>query len=516
MVLRHSLGRPLPGRHPSGSSGLRSWLVVLIATTLALTLAACGSRIDPNTVASVNGQPVAGSGAAAPGADGLADGTLPDDTLADDGALDPGAPGDVGGADPGAGAGAGDSGDAASGGGGGQGSGGSGGGAPAAGGGKAASCDGFKNGPGITDDKITIANVSDISGPVPGLFESTQDAVRAYIAFFNSTSDICGRKLALETYDSRTDAGADQQGYVAACSKAFAAVGSMSAFDSGGAATAQNCGLPDLRSAMVTKVRGDCTTCYSAQGVNARQFENAVPDFILKNYGDAGKNAALLYLNAGAAAENAKTQRDAMTKRGMVFKYFQPIDVAEFNYAPYVQQLKDKGIKYVQFIGAYAQAVRLAQAMAQQSFKPTVYMLDPAAYDKKYVTTGGSAVEGTVLFMNFVPFEEASTNKEMQTYLQWLRQVKPGADPDFFGVFAWSAARLFVERSLALGGQLNRQTLLAEFKKVNNWTANGLHSKQPVGAKTMSECWRFLRLKGGKWVPEGSRQYSCSGVTTVG
>ena len=74
------------------------------------------------------------------------------------------------------------------------------------GGGKAASCDGFKNGPGITDTTITIGNSSDISGPVPGLFESAQDATKAFVAYFNKSNPdgICGRTLVLKNYDSRT------------------------------------------------------------------------------------------------------------------------------------------------------------------------------------------------------------------------------------------------------------------------------------------------------------------------
>jgi len=104
--------------------------------------------------------------------------------------------------------------------------------AASTGGVKAASCDGFKNQTGITDSTITIGNSSDISGPVPGLFTAAQQATKAYVAYFNSTSNICGRKLVLNNYDSRTDAGADQQGYQKICESAFAAVGSMSAFDS--------------------------------------------------------------------------------------------------------------------------------------------------------------------------------------------------------------------------------------------------------------------------------------------
>ena len=49
-------------------------------------------------------------------------------------------------------------------------------------------------------------------------------------------------------------------------------------------------------------------------------------------------------------------------------------------------------------------------------------------------------------------------------------------------MFAWSAARLFVERAIALGGKLSRAGLLADLAKVDNWTANGMHSPQHVGA----------------------------------
>ena len=291
-----------------------------------------------------------------------------------------------------------------------------------------ASCDGFKNGTGVTDSEITIGNASDISGPVPGLFESSQDAVKAYVAYFNSTSDICGRKLKLVTYDSRTDAGADQQAYAKGCAEVFAMVGSMWAFDSGGAATAQSCGLPDIRSAAVTKDRNACTTCFPAQSVNTGEWENAPGEFIKQNYPDAVAHAGLLYLNAGAAAENAPVEVSAMTKQGLHFDVVQAIDVAEFNYAPYAQALKDKGVKVVFWVGAYQHSVKLAQAMQQIGYKPDLYLRDPTDYNPDFVETGGDAVDGTVVFLNFVPFEEASTNKEMQLYTSWLQQVSPGAD----------------------------------------------------------------------------------------
>jgi ABC-type branched-subunit amino acid transport system substrate-binding protein len=460
---------------------------------LTILLAACGSQLAPEDVAALNGQP------GVPGQNStLAPGTIDPSTGATVGPGGTAGPGSTAG--PGATAGPGST---------------------AGPGGSAidtskVNCDGFKNQTGITDDKIVIANVADISGPVPGIFEASQDATKAFAAFFNATSDLCGRELQVLGLDSRADASADQQAYAKACEEAFAAVGSMSAYDSGGAATAENCGIPDLRAAPVTNDRNECNTCFGAQSVDSKQFENAVPDYFLKTNKAATQKAAFLYINVGAAAENGKNQSAAMQKRGFNFVYVDAIDVAEFNYAPYVQQMKSKGVRWVQFLGAYQQAAKLAQTMRDQGFTPDAYVLDPTAYTPDYIKTGGEGTEGTYLFVNFTPFEEAGGNKELQLYTTWLNQVNPGAQPTFFGLFSWSAARLFVQEAAALGGKLTRSALVDRLEKVDNWTGNGLHGPQHVGAKNVGDCWRFLRVKGGKFVAEGSTKYSCNGVTTVG
>jgi ABC-type branched-subunit amino acid transport system substrate-binding protein len=485
------------------------------ALVLAISLAACGSQLNPDDVAGANGATGANAqgGEVVPGT-GTSAGTTGDTTSGDTtGTGTTTSSGTTTGGGTTAG-GSGSGGQAGSGTGSTGGGDNSGGDNAPDGGAAGVSCDGFKNGPGITDSDITIGNASDISGPVPGLFESSQDAVKAYVAYFNSTSDICGRKLKLATYDSRTDAGADQANYAKGCDETFAMVGSMSAFDSGGAATAQGCGLPDIRSAAVTRDRNACTTCFPAQSVNTGEWENAPGAFIKQNYPDAAAHAAVLYISAGAAAENGPVEAAAMTKQGLHFDVVQGIDVAEFNYAPYAQQLKDKGVKVVFWVGAYQQSVRLAQAFQQVGYEPELYLRDPTDYIPDFVSSGGDAVDGTVVFLNFVPFEEANTNPEMQLYINWLQQVSPGASPTFFGVFSWSAARLFVEKAAALGGKLSRSTLIDALRKTDKWTANGMTAPQHVGSKRTGDCWRFIQLSGGSWKPVGGTKYTCAGTTT--
>jgi ABC-type branched-subunit amino acid transport system substrate-binding protein len=377
------------------------------------------------------------------------------------------------------------------------------------------SCAGFRDQTGVTDSTVTIANVADVSGPVPGIFTAAQQATKAYVAYFNATSSLCGRKLAVLPLDSRTDAGGDLVAYTKACAAAFAAVGSMSAFDTGGAATAQKCGLPDIRTAAVSDARNACSTCFGVQATDLHAFQNAVPDFLLAHYPEASRHAAMIYVNEAASVQNARVMLAAEEKRGISFAYESSFDIAEFNYAAYVQRMKDKGVRVVQFVGSSDQAVRLGRAMQAAGFEPDVFLLDPTAYDPTFVR-GGSAVDGAMVFIDFTPLEEASSSAELRLYLQWLHQVSPDAVPSYFGMFAWSATRLFVEQATALGGRLTRANLVSRMRQVHGWTDRGLHAPQDVGGKVNSNCWRFLQLHDGTWRPVGATHYLCRGATEVG
>ncbi len=377
------------------------------------------------------------------------------------------------------------------------------------------SCDGFdSNQPGVTDDTILIANASDLSGPSPGLFQSALDGVRAYVEYFNSTSDICGHSITVESLDSRTDASGDQQAYATACEDAFAAVGSSSVFDAGGAATAASCGIPDLRMVSFSRQRLACRTCYSVQVTSPDAIPNAGIDFFKKAAPEAIKSTAILYIDVGDLKVNAEARAKAVEARGYTVKYLTGIGASEFNYAPYVQQLKDRGVRFVQFGGSNAFAVRMAQAMQQQNYEPDAFVVLPTQYNRAYIEQGGTAVEGSYVQLAQQPF--GSPNPEMRLYEQWLQQVKPGSEPTPTGLYAWSAARLFADKALELGGTLTRESLLSAVTKERAWTAHGLHVEQNVGGKVTGECQAIIQLRAGVWRQVSPGKYLCNGLTKVG
>jgi ABC-type branched-subunit amino acid transport system substrate-binding protein len=373
---------------------------------------------------------------------------------------------------------------------------------------KAGSCAGFKNATGITNATISIGNVADVSGPVPGIFTSAQQAVKAYALYFNSNSNICGRKLSVDSFDSQTNTGGDAVATQKTCDQDFAAVGSMSAFDSGGTSNVKACGIPELHAIITNDVRATCNTCFGAEAPGGGYFARAVPDFFTKHDKVATQNAAMLYVNAAAAVAGALGQVRAETRAGWKFAYTSSFDIAEFNYGPYVEQLKSHGVKLVQLFGSSDMAVRMARAFQAANYKPDLYLMNATSYDRIFAG-GGSAVEGAVLYIDFAPIEEMSSNPELALYNRWLQQVSPGSVPTYFGLYAWSAARLFAEQATILGGKLTRANFVNQLRTVHNWTANGLHAPQDVGGKIVTKCARFIQLHNGRWQPYGGSTYYC-------
>ncbi|WP_232676531.1 ABC transporter substrate-binding protein [Nocardioides sp. R-C-SC26] len=482
--------------------------VAVGAAVAALLLAACGSNLSPDDVAlaqggtqsSVTTPELDSTSPASGGASNAPPGTV-DPTSATSPDQAPGGTGSGPGPET--------AGDPEAGGGGEQEP------APATGDGDAGDCAGFANQRGITDDTITLANVSDISGPVPGIFKPAQDGAAAFVSYFNATSDLCGRKLELIKLDTRAEASGDQQGYATACDRAFAVVGSMSSQDQGGAATAGACGIPDIRSAGVTPQRIGCGSCFAAYSVKVDRIAASQPRFWTTRERSASQHVAVFYVNVEAAKVNAESFAAGFDKGGMNVDLVQGIDTSAFNYVPFVQQMKDKGIEFVMYFGPYQFAIRLQQAMKQQSFTPKVYLQDPTIYTDTYVEQAAGVGEGSYVFSPIELFDSTRI-PEMVLYRQWLNQTSPGSIPDYYGLFAWSATRLFVEQATELGGKLTRESLVAALRGVREWDGNGVHAPMDVGGKTTSGCVKMIRLSGSRWTQVSSGDFLCGPLISTG
>jgi hypothetical protein len=383
---------------------------------------------------------------------------------------------------------------------------------------------GGKTDVGITATTINLSNISDISGPIPGLFKSASDAAQAFVNYYNATcpNGLYGRKLVLHRADSKTDSNADRTATQDACTSDFAIVGSQSAFDDGGASAINSCHIVDIPAAAVTAARQASPFTYAALSTNEHEISDAGPKWFIQNTakfgsgsGNVSQHAAFLYINAGASAENGQHDIAAYQKAGFKFAYTAAIPIQSATtqgFKPYVQKMKSAGVTFVQWLGAYQEAAGLAQAMQQSSFTPKAFLLDPTGYTPNYVQQAGSAGNGTYIYDPNAPLDD--NNSEMQAYAQSLQQSGVSDPPTFFGQCAWSAMRLFVEQAIAVGPHLTRAAMIAKLKQVDNWTDHGMHSKQHVGAKQTGPCLLFLQVTGGRFtkVAPSGPDYLCGNL----
>jgi ABC-type branched-subunit amino acid transport system substrate-binding protein len=375
---------------------------------------------------------------------------------------------------------------------------------------------------GVTADKIVVANISDVSGAVPGLFEDARFAVQAYFKYFAARyGTIYGRKIVVEALDSQLDSGANRSASIQACSETFAGVGSVSAFDQGGAPVIKDCKskggyYPDIRGLATTDQMKAVPNAYPADvaGVGGTRSLGQY-GWAAEKFPNAVKKAAYVYSD-GEVTRQLEQQDVEGTKAVLGYNWVAeiPVGTTETNYGPAAQQIKSAGAQYVTFVGAYQQAASLARSMSNLGWKPQVYSPTVTAYTPNFIQQAGDALNGDYVFIGSTGAlnEEINLNPELQLYAQWLQQVKPGATPTNIGSFAWGAAALFVQQMIKVGPQPTRGKLLSLLPNVHSFGANGLYPGQDVGGRVLGDCVAVVQVKGNKFVrflPSAPGTYRC-------
>jgi ABC-type branched-subunit amino acid transport system substrate-binding protein len=364
---------------------------------------------------------------------------------------------------------------------------------------------------GVTPNKITVATLADISGIQPGLFESAHQAARAATTYINSQGGICGRQIELLPLDTKTDAGGNRAAMIDACQRAFAVVGSMSAFDEGSAAPGRECGIPDMTAITTNRLKYDAPNTFPMFPSSGPAIGLSPAKYIAEKHPDVIKKAAILWLNQAVTKTNAVARKAAWESIGYRFIYEAEVQVLEANYTRFVQDMRDRGVQYVTMVSDYQSLVRLQKSMRQQGYVPKVRDWDSVAYDPGYLSES-NVVEGSTVFINTAMLEEASSIPEMKLYVDWLQRAAPGAVPDYFGIHAWSAFRLFQKLATQIGPDLTRAKVIAALKSTAEWGGNGIHAPHRTGTKIPSTCNVNLVVKGGKFARLSPMSgFDCSG-----
>jgi hypothetical protein len=166
--------------------------------------------------------------------------------------------------------------------------------------------------------------------------------------------------------------------------------------------------------------------------------------------------------------------------------------------------------------------IRMRKEAAAQGYSGIqLWACSLACYTKAFLAQGGSTVEGTYLWMQFLPFEEASSNPADQAYVTAL-----GSKVDSFGAQAWQAGLAFkqaVDGIVAKSGPngVTRASLMAALKGMTSFDAGGWMGKKSLqGAGSVSDCFLVVQVQNGKYVrvyptQPGTMDCNPSNLTTV-
>jgi ABC-type branched-subunit amino acid transport system substrate-binding protein len=367
---------------------------------------------------------------------------------------------------------------------------------------------------GVTANTIEVGNIASISGVVPGLTQSAQQATEAWADYVNSTGGICGRQIKVQPFDDGSDSGTDYADAEQACSADFAMVGNASGFDDGSAQAVSACGIPDMAAEISTVAAGTTADIFGASPGNAHYWSLGPANYLKATYPNAITKAAMIYLDVSATQTQATNEVDAYKSVGFNYVYDASTTPTNANYATNVQAMQSAGAQYVTEYSDSSSAERLLQAMQQANYSPQVVDWFSEEYSPQFAQQTEPESNGDLVLMSATAaYEEASANPGLQLMESWMNRVAPGYHQDIFAILAWSAGLAFEQAAKAVGPDLTRAALISQLQQITNWTGDGVTPPVNIGQKIPSKCFFYMKIENGAFqrvYPSAPNTYDCN------
>ncbi|MHB1710420.1 MAG: ABC transporter substrate-binding protein [Acidimicrobiales bacterium] len=371
---------------------------------------------------------------------------------------------------------------------------------------------------GVTANSITVGNVSDLSGPVPGIFEGADIGTQAYFNYINSQGGVYGRQLKLDAADSQTNCSQNENATQQLVGKVFAFVGSFSLYDNCGAQVlAQHTNVPDLSYALSSQAE-QLPNNFSVAPLQPGGYATGMFSYYAHTLGSAVRHVGTIYPNIPSASASALAFNSAAQSVGWKIVYQDSVPATDTNFTADIVRMEAAGVK-IFFTGALTaqDAATVVQEESQQNWHPINII--PIAYAQNFVALVGSAsaadgVMGWNEYSLFFNHSDAQHIPEAALYQTWMQRTNPRQPEDLYSMYAWAEAALFVQALKAAGPRATRAGLLAQLHKITSFDANGLVAPANPGAKTPPVCYVLWQVQNGHFVRVNTPAagYRCDGT----
>ncbi len=368
---------------------------------------------------------------------------------------------------------------------------------------------------GISPTSIQISTIEDVGGPDPGLFESSKDAMQAFVAYQNSIGGVEGRKLVLTTYDSAIDPTKFQAFTQTSCSSDFAVVGSYSIGDNGGVSVGQQCGIPEVPAATTAPQVLAAHNVVAPLPLQPNQISTGYFHWLAQTYPNAVTKAGTLFPDNQVTRVASQRVVSVAQTQGFHYLENQVVNLIQLDFTSFVLDMKNKGVQLFQWGADYQAMGRILQSMQQQSWHPQVFDGTAAGYTQGFIRQSGPSAQGMLMSLPISPLEEQSQIPMLHTYLTWLDKAAPGhVPPDIFGVSSWSAGLLFVKAVEQAGKNPTRAKVLDALHAIHDWNGDGIQAPTNPGSGIGTNCFVVVKVQGKGFVrvhPTQPTTFDCTG-----
>jgi hypothetical protein len=390
---------------------------------------------------------------------------------------------------------------------------------------------------GVTATEIRIAIVADVDNPiVPGVFQGSVDGVRGAAKYLNSKAGgggVAGRKLVVDFTDAKLNANAARNATITACGQDLAMVGTSTTAlssvddivncpDQAGAVT----GLPDIP-AINGAVEGCAPLAYPinpnaaicstiTESPQTYQTNQGAFTYLAKQHKDL--HGAYVYSNdSKAAAATGQVLIHASTGAGI------PADstlglsalAPQSAFTPVIQSMKADASNYQYSIGTVNGMISMrSEAQLQGVTDPgNVWVCSAACYDKT-MHDQAEVMDKTYVPLQFLPFEEASSNKTLSNFVKYVGRSKVNA----FAAYGWVATLAFAEAVKAAEAKhgingITRASLLEGIGTLTKFNAGGMLGTVDIANHKLSACTLLTQFTHDKFVrvwPSKKGTFDCS------
>ncbi|MGV3759732.1 MAG: ABC transporter substrate-binding protein [Actinomycetota bacterium] len=362
---------------------------------------------------------------------------------------------------------------------------------------------GSATGPGVSPTEITVGNVSQLSGLVPGFGQTGINGAKAYLNMINSQGGVCGRMIKMVVADDRFQAATNRSETEKMADKVLALVGNTSVVDDGGAPVIDAKGLPDV-SLATTKARTAAKNNFSPNPIDPNPQAGNGLSGILEYFKQTEgiKKPAIFYQNVATGVNQSNSYKIDFQRAGIPVadENVYAVSPTATNFNTEANHMKSTGVDFVITVAEVNAMANLARAFESVGYFPKVPFYGAQVYGKKFLQLAGKAAEGTKVGLIFAIPEEASQNPAMAQFTEWYGRTAPGQDIDFFALVGWVAADMFVHALRASGPDPTQAKILAELSKLTSYDAHGAVGNINPAQKKNTTCFHVVVVEGGKWV----------------